>query len=68
MRPKRIRKKKEVKYLSTIEAGKMLGIVRPTASKYFDLGILTGKQHPVTHLRKIEEASVLALMKTYGMK
>ena len=55
-------------FISTREAGKMLGIARSTASKYFDLGILTGEQHPLTHLRKIDKASVLALMKTYGMK
>ena len=67
MRPKRIRKKED-KYISTQEAGKMLGIARSTASKYFDLGILTGEQHPLTHERKIEKSSVLGLMRTYGMK
>ena len=67
MRPKRIRKKED-RYISTREAGKMLGIARSTASKYFDLGILTGEQHPLTHERKIDKSSVLGLMKQYGMK
>jgi hypothetical protein len=67
MRPKRIRKKVD-RYISTREAGKMLEIAMSTASKNFDLGILTGGQNPVTHLRKIDKASVLALMKKHGMK
>ncbi len=67
MRPKRIRKKED-RYISTREAAKMLGIGMSTAAKYFDLGILTGEQNPVTHLRKIDKASVLAVMRTYGMK
>ncbi len=46
----------------------MLGIAVTTVYRYFDWGILTGEQHPVTHLRKIEKASVLALMEKYGMK
>ncbi len=66
------RKKGRIKmpdgYISTREAAKMLGIAMSRVYRYFDWGILTGEQHPVTHLRKIEKASVLALMRTYGMK
>ncbi len=66
------RKKGRIKmpdgYISTREAAKMLGVAVTTVYRYFDWGILTGEQHPVTHLRKIEKASVLDLMRTYGMK
>jgi hypothetical protein len=36
--------------------------------RYFDQGILIGKKHPITKLRSVDKASVLALMKKYGMK
>ncbi len=66
------RKKGRIKmpdgYISTGEAAKMLGIARTTVDRYFAKGIITGDQHPITKLRRINKASVLALMKTYGMK
>jgi DNA invertase Pin-like site-specific DNA recombinase len=67
MRPKRIRKKED-RYISTREAARMLGIAMSTVYRYFDWGILTGEQHPITHLRRIDKGSVIALMKNYGMK
>ena len=54
--------------ISTREAGKILGIAMSTVSRYFDRGILTGEQHPITHSRRINKESVIALMKKYGMK
>jgi hypothetical protein len=36
--------------------------------RYFDQGILIGEKHPITKLRSVDKASVLALMKKYGMK
>jgi len=53
--------------ISTREAGKILGIAMSTISRYFDRGILTGEQHPITHSRRINKESVIALMKKYGM-
>ena len=53
--------------ISTREAGKILGIAMSTVSRYFDRGILTGEQHPITHSRRINKESVIALMKKYGM-
>ncbi len=38
-----------------------------TVSRYFDRGVLTGEQHPITHSRRINKESVIALMKKYGM-
>jgi transposase len=67
MRRKRVRKKED-KYISTREAAKMLGIAMSTVYRYFDWGILTGEQHPLTHVRKIDKSRVLGLMKQYGMK
>ena len=40
----------------------------PHPSQYFDRGILTGEHHPITHYRRINKESVIALMKKYGMK
>jgi excisionase family DNA binding protein len=66
------RKKGRIKmpdgYISTGEAAKMLDIGRTTVNRYLSHGILTGDQHPITNLRRIKKASVLALMKKYGMK
>ena len=53
--------------ISTREAGKILGIALNTVSRYFDRGILTGGHHPITHYRRINKESVIALMKKYGM-
>jgi hypothetical protein len=54
--------------ISTREAGKILGIGMSSVSRYFDRGILTGEHHPITHSRRINKESVIALMKKYGMK
>ena len=54
--------------ISTREAGKILGIAMSTVSRYFDRGILTGEQHPITHSRRINKESGIALMKKYGMQ
>jgi excisionase family DNA binding protein len=62
------RLKMEDGYISTGEAAKMLSVARSTVYRYFDQGILTGEQHPITKLCRIKRASVLALMKKYGMK
>ena len=59
---------KDDEYLSTREAGKMLGISLSSAMRYFDKGILTGKKHPITNWRYVSKKSVLSLMKKYGMK
>jgi hypothetical protein len=67
MRRKRRRKKNDP-YISTREAAKMLNLAMPTVARYFDKGILTGEKHPITHLRKIDKTSVIALMKKHGMK
>ncbi len=65
------RKKGRIKvpdgYISTREAAKMLGIARSTVYRYIDWGILTGDKHPITNLRRINKASVLALSEKYGM-
>ncbi len=55
------------RYISTGEASKMLGIARTTVTRYFARGILAGDKHPITNLRRINKASVLALLKKYGM-
>ena len=69
MRPKGKKNKKiNDGCISTREAGKILGIAMSTVSRYFDRGILTGEQHPITHSRRINKESVIALMKKYGMK
>jgi excisionase family DNA binding protein len=66
------RKKGRIKmpddFISTGEAAKMLDIGRTTVNRYFAQGVLTGEQHPITNLRRINRASVLALMQKYGMK
>lgn len=46
----------------------MLRISRSSVNQYFAQGVLIGDQHPITNLRRIKKASVLALMKKYGMK
>jgi hypothetical protein len=46
----------------------MLRISRSTVCRLFGQRILAGEKHPLTNLRKINKASVLALMKKYGMK
>jgi len=69
MRPKgKKNKKMNDGCISTREAGKILGIALSTVSRYFDQGILTGGHHPITHYRRINKESVIALMKKYGMK
>ena len=69
MRPKgKKNKKMNDGCISTREAGKILGIAMSTVSRYYDRGILTGEQHPITHSRRINKESVIALMKKYGMK
>ena len=68
MRPKGKKNKKiNDGCISTREAGKILGIALNTVSRYFDRGILTGGHHPITHSRRINKKSVIALMKKYGM-
>ena len=68
MRPKGKKNKKiNDGCISTREAGKILGIAMSPVSRYFDRGILTGEQHPITHSRRIKKESVMALMKKYGM-
>ncbi len=68
MRPKGKKNKKiNDGCISTREAGKLLGIALSTVSRYFDRGILTGEHHPITHYRRINKESVIALMKKYGM-
>jgi excisionase family DNA binding protein len=67
MRPKGALKMKDG-FISTGEAAKMLGIGRTTVNRYFAQGVLTGEQHPITNLRRINRASVLALLEKYGMK
>jgi len=63
-----MKKDKDDEYISTKEAGKMLGISRSTAMRYFETGILTGKKHPLTNWRYISRESVLSLMKKHGIK
>jgi len=63
-----MKKDKDGEYISTKEAGKMLGISLSTAMRYFDNGILKGKKHPITNWRYVSRESVLSLMKKYGMK
>jgi predicted site-specific integrase-resolvase len=63
-----MKKDKDDEYISTREAGKMLGISLFTAMRYFDRGILKGKKHPITNWRSVSRRSVLALMKKYGIK
>ncbi len=67
-----MRKKGRIKmpdgYISTGEAAKMLGISRSTVNRLFSQRVLTGEKHPITNLRRIKKASVLALMKKHGMK
>jgi excisionase family DNA binding protein len=55
-------------YISTGEAAKMLGISRSTVNRLFSQRVLTREKHPITNLRRIKKASVLALMKKHGMK
>ncbi len=47
---------------------KCWGMSISTAYRYFDRGILTGEQHPITRFRRIDKANVLALMGKHGMK
>ena len=67
MRPKRVLKMEDG-FISTGEAQRMLRVSRATVMRYFDHGILKGEKHPITRLRSVKKASVLALMKKYGMK
>ena len=68
MRPKgKKNKKMNDGCISTREAGKILGRALSTVSRYFDQRILTGEQHPITHSRRINKESVIALMEKYGM-
>jgi len=55
-------------FISTGEAAKMLRISRSTVNRLFAQRIITGENHPITNLRRIKKASVLALMKKHGMK
>jgi transposase len=67
-----MRKKKVLKlgdgFISTGEAAKMLRISRSSVNRYLSRGILTGEKHPITNLRSIKKASVLALMEKHAMK
>ena len=63
-----MKKDKDDEYISTSEAGKMLGISLSTAMRYFDKGILTGEKNPITNWRYVSRKSVLSLMRKYGMK
>jgi hypothetical protein len=63
-----MKKDKDEEYISTREAGKMLGISSSTAMCYFDKEFLGGETHLITNWRCIDKKSVLSLMKKHGMK
>jgi hypothetical protein len=63
-----MKEKEGTEFISTKEAARMLGIARSTVERYFDKGILTGRQNPITKWRSVSKNSVLALMKKHGMK
>jgi predicted site-specific integrase-resolvase len=63
-----MKEKEETEFISTEEAAKMLGIARSTVGRYFDKGILTGRQNSTRKWRSISKNSVLALMKKHGMR
>jgi len=63
-----MKKDKDDGYISTREAGKMLGISLSTVARYFDKGILTGEKNPITNWRYVSKKSLLSLMKKHGMK
>jgi predicted site-specific integrase-resolvase len=63
-----MKKAKDDDYISTREAGKMLGISLSTVMRYFDKGILTGEKNPITNWRSVSRRSILALMRKYGIK
>jgi predicted site-specific integrase-resolvase len=63
-----MKKDKDDVYISTREAGKILGISLSSVARYFDKGILTGEKNPITNWRYVSRESLLALMKKHGMK
>jgi hypothetical protein len=63
-----MKKGRDDEYISTSEAGKMLGISLSSVARYFDKGILTGEKNPITNWRYVSRESVLSLLKKYGMK
>jgi len=63
-----MKKDKDDEYISTREAGKMLGISLSAVTRYFDKGILKGEKNPITNWRYVSGEIVLSLMKKYGMK
>ena len=63
-----MKKDKDDEYISTREAGEILGISLSSVARYFDKGILTGRKQPITGWRSVSRKSVLALMEKYGMK
>jgi predicted site-specific integrase-resolvase len=63
-----MKKDKDDEYISTREAGKILGISLSSVARYFDKGILTGEKNPITNWRYVSRESLLALMKKHGMK
>ena len=63
-----MKKDKDGEYISTREAGEILGISLSSVARYFDKGILTGKKNPITNWRYVSRKSLLSLMKKHGMK
>jgi transposase len=63
-----MKKAKGEEYISTREAGKMLGISLSTVARYFDKGILTGEKNPITNWRYVGRKSLLSLMQKHGIK
>jgi excisionase family DNA binding protein len=63
-----MKKDKDIEYISTREAAKMLGISLSTVVRYFDRGILTGEKNPITNRRYVSRETVVSLMEKYGMK
>ena len=63
-----MKKDKDDEYISTREAGKILGISLSSVARYFDKGILTGEKNPITNWRYVSRKSLLSLMKKHGMK
>jgi hypothetical protein len=54
--------------LTTGDVSKILGISRSTAARFFDQGILTGWEEPVTGWRVIDLESVTALAEKSGVE
>ena len=52
---------KERQGLTASEVSRILGVSAPTVKRYFDKGILTGSQNPVTRRMEIDLESVETL-------